>query len=169
MSGFSSPTRPLNGLSVFPLRWGRFFWRIHIDSQERSGCTCSIFLLASGTLRVERALQQVKELRQCVGMFTQPFCWLLSFYSDQYRLLPHGSAYRIVSACKGGNGAIQAIVNSPATPNVWPRRAVLVLIAGSIPIMRSRPGGLAPIGSDTTEWSPTGSSVHFFSEQCATR
>ena len=43
------------------------------------------------------------------------------------------------------------------------KRAVLVLIAGSIPIMRSRPGGLAPIGSDTTEWSPTGSSAPFFS------
>src|SRR3954451_3424414 len=108
-------------------------------------------------------LQQLKEFRQCVGMFTQPFL-LLSLYSDRYRPLPHRIAYRINSACKGANGAIPEIAGSPATPNAWPRRAVLTPIAGSIPNMRSRPSGVAPIGSDT-EWTPTGSSVHFPLEQ----
>ena len=32
-------------------------------------------------------------------------------------------------ACKGANGAIPAIANSPATPNAWPPRAVRAPLA----------------------------------------
>jgi len=67
-------------------------------------------------------------------------------------LLPHRIAYRIDSVCRDANGAIREIASSQATPNAWPPRAVLTLIAGSIPNTRSRPSGVAPIATDT-EWS----------------
>ena len=45
--------------------------------------------------------------------------------------------------------AIPAIANIPATPNAWPPRAVLFLIAGSIPTTRSLFSGAATIDPDT--------------------
>ena len=67
---------------------------------------------------------------------------------DQYHPLLLGPD-RIATACKGANGAIPAIANSPATPNAWRPRAVLTPIAGSIPSTRSRTSDAAPIGAGT--------------------
>jgi hypothetical protein len=58
-------------------------------------------------------------------------------------------AHRVATACKGAYGAIRAIANFPATPNVWPPRAELTPIAGSILSTPSRASGAATIGPDT--------------------
>src|SRR3954452_5884587 len=79
------------------------------------------------------------EDRPCVDLFSLPFWQLFPLLrqSDQYRLrLPR--QYRIATACKGAYGAIPAIASSPATPNAWRPRAVLMPIAGSIPNTRLR-------------------------------
>ena len=69
--------------------------------------------------------------------------------------------YRICTACKGAHGAIPAIANSPATPNAWPPRAVLLPIAGSTPSTCSRTSGAATIGLDTETFPPSALHLHF--------
>ena len=60
-------------------------------------------------------------------------------------------AVRAATACRGANGAIPAIANSPATPNAWPPQAVPTPIAGSIRKPRMRASGVAPIRADTEQ------------------
>src|SRR5882757_1433896 len=90
------------------------------------------------------------EYRPCVDLFPLPFwqLFLLLLQPDQCRLrLPR--RYRIATACKGAYGAIPAIARSPATPNAWRPRAVLMPIAGSIPNTRLRASGATPVATDT--------------------
>src|SRR5258708_5161519 len=87
---------------------------------------------------------------ETVGVIVKP---------DQYRPRLLGR-YRIRTACKGAHGAIPATANSPATPNAWPPRAVLLPIAGSIPSTGSRTSGAATIGLDT-ETLPPSALLHF--------